>query len=293
MLTPHAPDTRPPLGSGQCSSLRFIMQHIQVLRMNGRVNGLVQALVDRRALENDDLENQFSVLQRCVDTSMSWCLAAIRCGGLWYGVRRYAQRDAESMPFDSFFAQVFRVCESLSQLDFAWVFEYARSTATMVHMLNCKANLEKDGGLVPETFAGKIEFRDVHFAYPTRSDITILKGVSFTIHPGESVALVGHSGSGKSTCVALLQRLYAPDRGVVLLDDVPIERYDALWLRQRIGTVPQDTVLFNMSVEENIKLGRPEATTAEVAVPVAVQRVLRGAGLCRCLWPFPCQGGTL
>jgi len=106
--------------------------------------------------------------------------------------------------------------------------------------------------LRPLKFRGKIEFRDVFFRYPTDLRKPVLSGISFVVQPGEKVALVGSTGCGKSTCMQLLQRLYDPLGGQILVDDHPIEDYDIHYLRSRIVMVDQHTVLFNATIRENI-----------------------------------------
>jgi ATP-binding cassette subfamily B protein len=111
---------------------------------------------------------------------------------------------------------------------------------------------------------GRIAFEDVHFAYPTRPTQKALDGFSLTVEPGETVALVGPSGAGKTTILQLLLRFYDPQSGTVRLDGVDIATLDPRTLREPLGLVPQDPVIFSANAWDNIRFGRPDATDAEV-----------------------------
>jgi ABC-type multidrug transport system fused ATPase/permease subunit len=120
-------------------------------------------------------------------------------------------------------------------------------------------------GLAPAgPLVGRIEFRNVHFAYPRRADVPVLAGLNLTLEAGKVTALVGDSGSGKSTVAWLLERFYDPCEGVVLLDGEPLRAYDVRWLRRQIGLVSQEPVLFATTIGKNILYGRPDATQADV-----------------------------
>ena len=111
---------------------------------------------------------------------------------------------------------------------------------------------------------GEIKFRNVYFSYPSRPNVEILKGVTFTCRPGQTVALVGASGSGKSTIVQLIERYYVKGEGDILIDDIPIENYNIHWLRTQIGLVSQEPTLFNATIAENISINFPEATQDQI-----------------------------
>ena len=112
--------------------------------------------------------------------------------------------------------------------------------------------------------AGRIQFENVRFRYPSRPDSAALEDFSLTIEPGETVAFVGPSGAGKSTTFQLLLRFYDPESGRVIIDGVDIARASPEAVRRRIGLVPQETVLFGATARENIRYGRPGASDAEV-----------------------------
>ncbi|XP_026402840.1 ABC transporter B family member 11-like [Papaver somniferum] len=113
---------------------------------------------------------------------------------------------------------------------------------------------------------GDIEFRDVHFSYPTRPDEKIFNGFSLYIPSGMTFALVGQSGSGKSTVVSLIERFYDPQEGEVLIDGINLKEFQLLWVRGKIGLVSQEPVLFTCSIKDNIAYGKENATLEEIRV---------------------------
>ncbi len=117
---------------------------------------------------------------------------------------------------------------------------------------------------LPDRPEGRVAFEDVTFRYPARPDQAALQGFSLAVTRGETVALVGPSGAGKTTVLQLLLRFYDPQSGTVRLDGVDVASLDPAALRARIGIVPQDPVIFGTSALENIRYGRPDATEAEV-----------------------------
>ena len=109
---------------------------------------------------------------------------------------------------------------------------------------------------------GKVEFEKVWFAYTDEN--YVLKDVSFTINAGETIAIVGHTGSGKTTIISLLNRLYHIQKGAIRIDDINIEQYDLDYLRKNIGVVLQDVFLFSGSVMDNITLRNPDISKEKV-----------------------------
>jgi ATP-binding cassette subfamily B protein len=134
----------------------------------------------------------------------------------------------------------------------------------MFELLDVKPGIVDSEGATPlKVSSARVHFDNVSFSYgPGRQ---ILKNVSFCIEPGKKVAVVGASGAGKSTLVKLLFRFYDPTAGVILIDEQDIRNHSQHSLRQAVGIVPQDTVLFNDSIVENVRYGRPTATDDEVA----------------------------
>ena len=127
-----------------------------------------------------------------------------------------------------------------------------------------KIDYSQDGGLELPKVAGALSFVKVKFAYPSRPDQQVCNGYSLEVPAGKTVALVGASGSGKSTAIQLVERFYDPDSGVVKLDGVDLRQLNVRWLRQQIGLVGQEPVLFSGTIAENIQYGKPGSTLEEV-----------------------------
>ena len=123
---------------------------------------------------------------------------------------------------------------------------------------NEESNIEKINGVVA--------FKNVAFSYPSRKEIQVLKNVSFTAKFGQKIAIVGPSGTGKSTIASLLLRFYDIENGTILIDDKNIYDYDLATLRGNMSIVPQDVILFGGTIRENIAYGKPNATEAEIIV---------------------------
>ncbi|KAG7532464.1 ABC transporter-like [Arabidopsis thaliana x Arabidopsis arenosa] len=119
-------------------------------------------------------------------------------------------------------------------------------------------------GKVLEEIKGDIELRDVYFRYPARPDVQIFAGFSLTVTNGMIMALVGQSGSGKSTVISLIERFYDPESGVVLIDGIDLKKFQVKWIRSKIGLVSQEPILFATTIRENIVYGKKDATDQEI-----------------------------
>jgi len=113
-------------------------------------------------------------------------------------------------------------------------------------------------------FDGNVKFEKVEFSYPARKEVMVLKGLSFEVKSGESIAIVGSSGAGKSTITQLLLRFYEPDEGAILIDNKDARSYSLTQLRDQMAIVPQDVMLFGGTIKENILYGNPNASMEEV-----------------------------
>ncbi|KAG4115734.1 hypothetical protein ERO13_D12G124000v2 [Gossypium hirsutum] len=144
----------------------------------------------------------------------------------------------------------------------------AKSAAASIFAIidrESKIDPSDESGTTLENVKADIELHHVSFKYPLRPDIQIFQDLSLSIHAGKTVALVGESGSGKSTVISLLQRFYDPDSGHITLDGVEIRTLQLKWLRQQMGLVSQEPVLFNETIRANIAYGKGgNATEAEI-----------------------------
>lgn len=118
----------------------------------------------------------------------------------------------------------------------------------------------EENGEILDQVIGEIEFKDVDFSYPSRPDTQILQRFNLKVHAGETIGLVGSSGSGKSTVISLLERFYDPVNGEILLDGCPLSRLQLKWLRSIFGLVSQEPILFATSIKENILFGKDGAS---------------------------------
>ncbi|KAK9723946.1 hypothetical protein RND81_05G036200 [Saponaria officinalis] len=146
-------------------------------------------------------------------------------------------------------------------------FAKAKVAAAKIFMvIDHKPSIDRNNetGTELESVTGQIELKNVEFSYPSRPDVKILSNFSLTVPAGKTIALVGSSGSGKSTVVSLIERFYDPTEGQLLLDGHDIKTMKLRWLRQQIGLVSQEPALFATTIKENILLGRPDASLVEV-----------------------------
>ncbi|TPX47553.1 hypothetical protein SeMB42_g03282 [Synchytrium endobioticum] len=139
------------------------------------------------------------------------------------------------------------------------------ASSRLFEYLDAKPLIETKKGIIFNEVLGDIEFRNVQFSYPTRTDVPIFTNLSFSVPAGSNVAIVGRSGSGKSTVAQLLLKFYSPDNGAVYIDGVDMRTLDPMWLREQVvGVVSQEPTLFATTIRENIAYGNPKATYAEI-----------------------------
>uniref|UniRef100_A0A667XSN4 Transporter associated with antigen processing, subunit type a n=1 Tax=Myripristis murdjan TaxID=586833 RepID=A0A667XSN4_9TELE len=130
--------------------------------------------------------------------------------------------------------------------------------------LDREPQVSSEGTLAPDHLKGHVRFCDLTFSYLSHSNKTVLQDFSLELKPGQMAALVGPSGEGKSTCVSLLERFYEPQKGIILLDDQPLQSYEHRYLHRKIAVVSQQPVLFSGSIRENIAYGLTDCSLDEI-----------------------------
>jgi ATP-binding cassette subfamily B protein len=187
---------------------------------------------------------------------------------LWVGAQDVLAGTITPGTLSQFVLFAVFAASGLGQLSEVWgeLSQAAGSAERLMELLAIKPQIRAPAhpvALAPRPRA-ELAFADVRFAYPTRPETDALAGVSFRIAPGEKVAIVGPSGAGKSTIFHLILRFYDPTSGHVTFDGVRLTDADPAELRRHIALVPQDTAIFAMSVRDNIRFGRPDASDAEI-----------------------------
>jgi ATP-binding cassette subfamily B protein len=136
------------------------------------------------------------------------------------------------------------------------------STSRIIKLLDSKDHIADNGNIIPEHLKGEVEFKNVWFAYEEEN--YVLKNISFGARHGESIALVGATGAGKSSVINLLSRFYEINSGSISVDGINIKEYDLQALRRNIGVVLQDVFLFSGSIRENITLGKTDISESQI-----------------------------
>jgi ATP-binding cassette subfamily B protein len=187
---------------------------------------------------------------------------------LWIGARAVLNGEMSGGELGQFVLYAMFVAMSATMLSEVWG-EIQRASGAMeriVELLETEPSIVAPANPValPDTRDGRLSFDNVTFHYPSRPDTAALENFSLSVEPGEKVAFVGPSGAGKSTTFQLLMRFFDPQSGVVRVDGVDVAKADPRAFRERIGIVPQETVIFGSTARENIRFGRPGASDAEI-----------------------------
>lgn len=186
---------------------------------------------------------------------------------IWSGTLQIADGQLQVGNLIAFIEYIFHALFSF--MLFASVFmmypRAAVSASRIQEALNATPAIVEDPNGIAETKTkGYIEFKNVTFAYPGHSQEPVIRNVSFTASPGETVAFIGSTGSGKSTLIQLIPRFYDVTHGEILIDGVDVRKYKLSKLRQKIGFIPQKALLFTGTIAENLRYGKEDATQEEM-----------------------------
>lgn len=237
------------------------------------VQSFTHEVEDRRvyaqAVENSFDTAKLRILARSGMTAIAIVLVfAGVVGILWVGAQNVVQGTMTAGTLSQFIIYAVLCATSIGALSEVWgeVQLAAGATERLVEILQVTPQITAPANpaMIAKPVRGLIEFDNVSFAYPTRPEISALNGFSLRVSPGETVALVGASGAGKSTVFQLLSRFYDPQHGQITLDGVALPSADPTHVRAALAVVPQETVVFAKSAFENIRFGRPEASRADV-----------------------------
>ncbi|XP_035228451.1 ATP-dependent translocase ABCB1-like isoform X1 [Stegodyphus dumicola] len=214
-------------------------------------------------------------LMTSIGASLTWfCIFAGYALAFWYGVKLIMEGMGKPNPEYTggtliiVFFNVMSASMFIGQTaPYFEAFAVARGAAAKVFNIIDREPLidsSSEDGLKPQSVSGNIKLKEVHFNYPARSSVQVLKGLSLDVAPGETVALVGPSGCGKSTVIQLVLRFYDTHTGSVELDGCNVKDLNVGWLRDHIGLVGQEPVLFSTTIAENIRYGNFDATDEEI-----------------------------
>lgn len=248
----------------------FLQERITGMRIVQIFNAEEKELQKFKTINDDYTKaNLDSILYYAIFFPVIEILSAISLGLLvWWGARGVIEGEVTLgalIAFPIYLNMLFRpmrmLADKFNTLQMGLV-----ASERVFNVLDNQEHIEDEGDVKPEKLKGSIEFKDVHFEY--NEGEPILKGLNFKIKPYETLAIVGSTGSGKSTIINILNRFYEIKSGQILVDDIDIKSYDLKMYRQRLAMVLQDVFLFSGSVHDNITL-RDESISREVVVQAA------------------------
>ncbi|XP_065154978.1 antigen peptide transporter 1 isoform X1 [Paramisgurnus dabryanus] len=221
----------------------------------------------RKCLEETYALNKVEAAAYAASTwTNSMSSLALKVSILYYGGRLVTGNGVSSGDLVSFVLYELQFTSAVEVLMMYWpqIQKAVGGSEKIFEYVERKPDIPADGSLAPEKLDGRVQFKNITFAYPKRPDTDVLKDVSLELKEGKITALVGPSGSGKTTIVSLLERFYQPKNGEILLDQKGLQSYKDQYLHEKISVVSQEPVLFARSVRENIKYGKENASDEEM-----------------------------
>ncbi len=236
-----------------------------------------------KAFTNEELESTRykTILNRVVELSLkaarfrggfvSFVIFAIFggiVGVVWYGAGLVQSGEFGLADLFTFILYTTFIGASISGMGdlYAQINKTVGASERLFEILEepAEINFEENKNIPSIPVVGNITYENIHFSYPSRSDLPVLKGINLDIKAGEKIALVGYSGAGKSTIIQLLMRFYNYDAGNIKVDGRPITEFGVTDLRNNIAIVPQEVMLFGGTIMENISYGKPDASKEEI-----------------------------
>ncbi len=244
----------------------FVQEHITGMSIVQIFNSEEREYKEFREINKEHKKaNLKSVLYYSVYYPVAEVIQAAGIGLLvWYGARGVMHNDLTLgiliefiMFIQMFFRPIRLIADRFNTLQLGIV-----SSDRILKLLDNEEHISDEGNYKPENIKGEVTFENVWLAY--EKDDYVLKDISFSVKPGETIALVGATGAGKSSVINLLNRFYEIDKGAIKVDNIDIKEFDLNTLRENIGTVLQDVFLFSNSIYNNITLGNPSISKEKV-----------------------------
>ncbi|CAF3367528.1 unnamed protein product [Rotaria socialis] len=195
----------------------------------------------------------------------------LNLGTLAYGGHLVMYNRLNVSHFVSFILYQQRLGDVINSVNdvYASLMKASGASVKLFEYIDRKPKIINNGIEKPHHFQGRIEFKNVTFSFPNRKNDKVLKNISFTVQPGQQVALVGPSGSGKTTCISLLEHFYEADEGEVLIDGISVKDYDYKFYHEKVSLVSQEPVLHARSIKDNIQYGLIEMKSQEEIETIA------------------------
>ncbi|MBU2981707.1 ATP-binding cassette domain-containing protein [Lentibacter algarum] len=250
--------------SGQASEALSAVQTVQSFAQEAVTRGRFSDVTEA----SYDVARRRITVRAIMTVTVMFLIFAGVVGVLWIGAHDVRTGTMSSGALVQFVIYAIMVAGAVAALSEVWgeLQRAAGATERLVELLNAQDTVNDPVEPVkcPAKLTGAISFDNVGFSYPSRPERQTLEAVNLSIKPGETIALVGPSGAGKTTVMQLIQRFYDPNKGRVTLDGIDLRDMQRQDFRQQISVVPQDPVIFSGTAMDNIRFGRPEASDEEV-----------------------------